>query len=162
MVRHYCDRCGRAVFVPENIKVTTEGDTKMSYDLCKLCVRELKEWVKAEPELNPLKTCDITIKEVNEDHILFSDGSKITCDHNQECCESNYADFKQVDNTAFLTRFTLPLKFEQAPGGFRFGNENNMFFVPCYSEQNGYYSDEVDIFYNGKKVNTIPGELVGC
>ena len=37
--------------------------------------------------------------------------------------------------------------------GFRFGNPPvNMFFVPCYSIQNGYYSSELDIWYDGKEV----------
>lgn len=27
-----------------------------------------------------------------------------------------------------------------------------MFFVPCYSEQNGYYSRDVDIYFNDEKV----------
>ena len=29
---------------------------------------------------------------------------------------------------------------------------NKSFFVPCYTEQNGYYSGDVDIYYNGKPV----------
>jgi len=27
-----------------------------------------------------------------------------------------------------------------------------MFFVPCYSEQNGYYSSDVDIFFDNNCV----------
>lgn len=30
-----------------------------------------------------------------------------------------------------------------------------MVFVPCYSEQNGYYSSDVDIYYNDKKVLNV-------
>ena len=33
-----------------------------------------------------------------------------------------------------------------------FGNENAMFFIPCYSDQNGYYTAEIDIYYDGKRV----------
>ena len=37
--------------------------------------------------------------------------------------------------------------------GFRFGSDHvNMFFVPCYSVQNGYYNSAVDIYYNHKLV----------
>ena len=40
--------------------------------------------------------------------------------------------------------------------GFRFGNNpQNMVFVPCYSEQSGYYSSDVDIYYNNKKVLNV-------
>lgn len=34
------------------------------------------------------------IKKVTEDFIEFDNGSKITFDHIQECCENNYADFE--------------------------------------------------------------------
>ena len=57
------------------------------------------------------------------------------------------------DDVAKATEFDEILIFEAVPNyGFRFGNANNLFFVPCYSEQNGYYSDDVDIFYGGEKV----------
>lgn len=43
------------------------------------------------------------------------------------------------------------LKFEEVDGyGFRFGNGGDeMFFIPCYNVQNGYYSSDVDIYYIG-------------
>lgn len=45
------------------------------------------------------------------------------------------------------------MRFEFVDGsGFRFGDNRMMHFVPCYSDQNGYYSDEIDIYYNGEKV----------
>lgn len=36
--------------------------------------------------------------------------------------------------------------------GFRFGDKGMMFFIPCYSEQNGYYSSDIQIYYNQRKV----------
>ena len=94
------------------------------------------------------------IKEVNDEHILFDNGSKITFEYEQECCEKNYADFKQLETIATFLNFEEPLDFEFTEGsGFRFGNKpSKMFFVPCYSEQNGYYSSEIEIHYNGKIV----------
>ena len=46
------------------------------------------------------------------------------------------------------------LIFEAVEGaGFRFGNRGgNLTFIPCYSEQNGYYTTEIDIFYGGRAV----------
>lgn len=104
----------------------------------------------------------ITIKEVNLKHILFSDGSEITDCHYADCCEYNYADYTQIDDIARQTRFTLPLDFESVEGsGFRFGNlPNKMFFVPCYSEQSGYYSSDVDILYDGDYVLTAESEII--
>lgn len=37
------------------------------------------------------------IKQITEDHILFTNGDTITYDHIQDCYEHNYADFEQID-----------------------------------------------------------------
>lgn len=85
--------------------------------------------------------------------ILFDTGDEITCYHEQNCCENNYADFLQLDDIARNTEFQKPLTFEFVEeSGFRFGNENKMFFIPCYSIQDGYYSTYIDILFNGKIV----------
>lgn len=99
------------------------------------------------------------IKNITEDIILFDNGKIIYYDHNQQCCEYNYADFEQLDDLARDYDFSENLKFEAVDDcGFRFGDERQMFFVPCYSEQNGYYSSDVDIYYDGHKVLTVDGE----
>ena len=84
---------------------------------------------------------------------MFDDRSIITFDHLQDCCEDNYADFQQLEDLALIYDFdTANLKFDPVTGsGFRFGNDY-MFFIPCYSAQNGYYTTELDIYYNGVKV----------
>lgn len=93
------------------------------------------------------------ISKVDEFSIRFDNGNFITFFHEQDCCEHNYADFSQLEELAFDTEFEEDLMFEEVPSsGFRFGNEGKMFFIPCYSDQNGYYSDDIYIFYNGKKV----------
>lgn len=93
------------------------------------------------------------IKEITEDHILFEDGTTITYDHEQDCCEHNWADFEQLDDIARYYPFdTDALIFEAVEGaGFRFGNKNNLFFIPCYSDQNGYYTDRICIYLNGEE-----------
>lgn len=94
------------------------------------------------------------IKEITEERILFTNGAEITFDHDQDCCEWNYADFHQLDDIARIETFSFPLSFEAVDGaGFRFGNQPyKMYFVPCYSEQNGYYTDEIDIYFNGHEM----------
>lgn len=93
------------------------------------------------------------IKEITEYLILFEDGTTITYDHEQSCCEHNWADFEQLDDIARNCMFdTDALIFEAVDGaGFRFGNTNNLFFVPCYSDQNGYYTDYINIYLNGEE-----------
>lgn len=95
------------------------------------------------------------IKEITDDKILFNNGNEITYDHRQECCEWNFADFKAIDEPAiYNVDFDENLKFEAVQdAGFRFGSHPlRMFFVPCYSYQNGYYSSDIEIYYNGKQV----------
>lgn len=99
------------------------------------------------------------ISRITDNEILFDGGHTITFDHYQDCCEDNYADFEQIDDIARAASFTHPLQFEAVDGyGFRFGNENNMHFVPCYSDQNGYYSSDIQIYYDGKVVLSFDAE----
>lgn len=101
------------------------------------------------------------IKKITNEYILFDNGSKITFDHYQDCCEYNYADFEQLEDTGIeQEEFREPLIFESVDSGFRFGNKGKMYFVPCYSDQNGWYTTEVDIYYNGKCVCNTNGECV--
>ena len=101
------------------------------------------------------------IKKITEDYILFDNGAKITYDHEQDCCEYNYAAFEQLEDTGIeQEEFTEPLIFESVRSGFRFGNKGKMYFVPCYSSQNGYYTTEVDIYYNGKCVCNTNGDWI--
>ena len=93
------------------------------------------------------------ILKITEDSIEFDNGKHISSDHYQECCEINYADFEQLDSLAREVDFSEPLVFESCTYGFRFGNPPiNMFFVPCYSIQNGYYSSLLDIWYDDEAV----------
>ena len=90
---------------------------------------------------------------IAEENLLkFSDGTVITADHCPDCCECNYAKFDDLDDVAMATEFnTKRLKIEVVEGsGIRIGNKpSKMFFVPCYSDQNGYYSSDLDIYING-------------
>ena len=94
------------------------------------------------------------ITSIDYECIKFDDGSKITFDHYPDCCECNYADFEQLDDVGRNADFdTKNMMFEAVPNsGFRFGDIRKMFFIPCYSEQNGYYSSDIDIYYNDKLV----------
>ena len=92
------------------------------------------------------------IRYVTDDHILFDNGNTITFDHDQDCCENNYADFMQLDDEARAYDYDEKnMRFEAVEGsGFRFGDNRRMFFVPCYSDQDGYYSDKIEIHYKTK------------
>lgn len=101
------------------------------------------------------------IKEINEKEIVFDDGSIISYEHDSDCCEENFADFSQIDDITRQFDFdTKNMIFEKVPGcGFRFGNKNFRFLVPCYSWQNGYYSADLTILYNGNIVLNVECEI---
>lgn len=93
---------------------------------------------------------EMKIIKIDDEKIVFDNGSFITFSHDQDCCEYNYADFMQLRDTDIENEtFNTNLIFEKVDGsGFRFGNLGKMYFVPCYSEQNGYYSTDIDIEYH--------------
>jgi len=100
------------------------------------------------------------IKEVTDEHILFDNGNTITFEHDRDCCECNYADFGTLtkNNVNYGFNFNEELIFEFIDGmGFRFGSKDSndvihWIFIACYSDQNGYYSNDIDILYNGNQV----------
>lgn len=93
------------------------------------------------------------IIEITDEHIKFDNDKKITFDHDQDCCEYNFADFKQIDDLGKDYDYPEELIFEFVDeSGFRFGDENFKTFIPCYSEQNGYYTNNIDIYYNDEIV----------
>ena len=105
------------------------------------------------------------IVKVNRYGIYFDNGSKITDSFDQCCCEDNYAEFEYLidDKICLNTDFKEPLVFEKTRNyGFRFGNKpNKMFFVPCYSEQNGCYDNSLRILYNDKIVlDEVEAEII--
>lgn len=80
--------------------------------------------------------------------IDFDNGNYIEFFHDKNCCERNYADLEQIEDAALHFRFPEDLIFEEVtPYGFRFGNGKTMFFIPCYSVQSGYYSNEIEMLY---------------
>lgn len=99
---------------------------------------------------------EMKIKRITDEAIVFNNGNRISFDHWQHGCEYNYADFKQLNDTSvFDIEFNEDLVFELVEGigykdigaGFKFGNPENMFFVPCHSSQNGHYTTNIQIYY---------------
>lgn len=94
------------------------------------------------------------IKEVTKEHILFDNSNEITFYADENDTPNNcysWADFEQLDDMAKDIDFPEDLVFESVEySGFRFGFGNCMFFIPCYNEQNGYYSDDISIIYRGE------------
>ena len=104
------------------------------------------------------------IEKIENGRIIFDNGNTISYDHDQDCCEQNYADFEQLDDLGRAYDFdesTMQFEFVE-DAGFRFGDARQMFFVPCYSDQNGYYTTQIDIYYNCEMVCSGSAEFVDC
>lgn len=94
-----------------------------------------------------------------EQVVRFDNGWFMDSYHCQDCCEYNYADFEQIDDLARAYDFD-PESMQMYPvedSGFTFGDGRRLFFVPCYSEQNGYYSSDIDISLCNDKGETVLG-----
>ena len=105
------------------------------------------------------------IVKVDRYGIYFDNGAEITSDFDQCCYEYNYAEFEYLkdDKICLNTDFKEPLIFEKTGDyGFRFGNKPlKMFYVPCYSEQNGCYDNSLRILYNDKIVlDKVEAEMI--
>lgn len=84
----------------------------------------------------------------NGDSLILADGTTIGYDgleNNTGNACFNYADWSALNDTGFWQDKTVnakTLKIEEAGYGFRI----NGYFVPCYSKQNGYYTNDINIF----------------
>jgi hypothetical protein len=98
----------------------------------------------------------MNIKRVTDEAIIFDNNSKITFDHEQDCCEWNYADFSVLTPNTINYDYDFDenkIEFRYVDElGFVFGEEHHWIFIPCYSEQNGYYTTYIQIFFNDKQV----------
>lgn len=103
------------------------------------------------------------ITEVNDEQMVFDDGTTISYGWDGDGYERNYADFEAImDDELRESEFdffelSLPEE-EENQGGFfitfcgmphqMLGTYDKKCWVPCYSEQNGYYTTELEIFVN--------------
>lgn len=100
------------------------------------------------------------IKEINEEKIIFDNGYKLEYYHEQDCCENVYADFEILRTYNLSTKTGKTIKIEEidfeedlekliegkVEAGFNMISKiGEKFFVPCYNEQNGYYSSELEL-----------------
>lgn len=112
----------------------------------------------------------VAIERITHDGILFSDGSTLKSYHEQNCCENVYADW--LANSDWLAN-EVWLDEEKDTGYDNSENIESLYFefikdfgfklyfvtqddyypthaeklltVPCYNEQNGYYSDNLSL-----------------
>lgn len=106
---------------------------------------------------------------INNENITFDNGMLLSYFHEQDCCESVYADFMYIKtyNAIGGNKTVFDLDFDEdfynkidlvKEEGFKFfDKEGNSIFVPCYNEQNGYYSGnlELQVYKDDKMIKSI-------
>lgn len=110
------------------------------------------------------------IKQINEDEIVFDNNYKLRYYHEQDCCESVYADFEMLKNynVSVKTGKNINIKeieFVETLGALVEGVTGagfniisiigEKFFVPCYSQQNGYYSSNLELILDKDKTQEV-------
>lgn len=81
------------------------------------------------------------VLKITADEVVFTNGHTLTHEHEQDCCEYNYADFTSLSDTVFETDSYNTITIEPA----EYGVLINGHMVNCYSSQSGYYSTQVSI-----------------
>ena len=103
------------------------------------------------------------IANITDEIITFDNGAMLTFEHDQDCCERVYADFEylqiipEIKDVEFsppaetlteLIRVVDDLGFLLMGEKCRYADgSRRKYLVPCYNEQNGYYSDNLTLIY---------------
>lgn len=111
----------------------------------------------------------VTIQAIEEEGILFSDGTRLFTDHEQDCCEQVYADWKYLmpSDVEGLKEITGLEVFVVENAGIRlsFSHPNTLshpIFVPCYNIQNGYYSSDLSLCFGSKESYAVVDVSESC
>lgn len=92
----------------------------------------------------------VKVTYVSDDGLGFEDGSSLSSDHDQDCCENHYLSFSDLSLKDFEgLDFDLSSDgfFEKVDGfGIRLKPTNgHPVSVPGYGYNNGYYSSHLDL-----------------
>lgn len=72
----------------------------------------------------------VKVLSVDVGYIRFTDGTYLDYDHEQDCCEHNYADFEALkDDVLFMQKEFEKLTIERADYGFSIYLDGERFFV---------------------------------
>ncbi len=84
------------------------------------------------------------ITELTDEKVTFDDGTTVEYEHEQDCCEHVYAKFENLRDSPLMYAYNTvnTVEIEKVPSvGFKICG----YFVPCYNQQNGYYSGNLTI-----------------
>lgn len=95
------------------------------------------------------------IKKITDGAIEFDNGNVLEFFHYTSCCEQVYADTRNIQAMSHVNfpvyeaEFDENLVVEMVSGiGVQLINVNGMkYLISCYDSQNGYYSDQLEMYY---------------
>lgn len=108
------------------------------------------------------------IKEIQDDILMFDNSVQITSYHNQDCCESHWADFsvvsgyninpvtgKSIDihDIEFDDNVQNIIQLVEEIGFNLVALDGSKYLVPCYGSNNGYYSTDLELRISGNGLN---------
>lgn len=107
------------------------------------------------------------IVEIKEGYLKFDNGTTIEDYHCQECCESVYADFNylkemnvipstgeniKITDIDFDEDIQNHIEYEKEMGFKLISKDGSKWFVPCYDQQNGCYSSDLELIITKKDI----------
>ena len=103
---------------------------------------------------------NLKVVKIENDELVFNDGTRLLSNHDQDCCEHHYLDFADLDVSDF--------------DGLEFDLTNDNFFnriedygielkpikghsvkVPGYGSNNGYYGSNIDLIIANINSKTV-------
>ena len=110
------------------------------------------------------------IERINDSGIIFNNGTKLRHYHSQDCCENVYADWEylkqynvlpstgeniSIYDIEFDESITNNIDYEKNMGIKLISKTGDKWFIPCYNEQNGYYSSNLNLIIEFEDKPTI-------
>lgn len=97
---------------------------------------------------------------LEEGELEFDNGLKLYSEHSQDCCEYNYLDFEQLPvgtELPDMKKGQFVDSIEIKDDGFSVKDINGIpKWVQARSDQNGYYSDGVDLVVEDEDGRLVP------
>jgi hypothetical protein len=102
----------------------------------------------------------LKVVKIENDELVFDDGTRLSSNHNQDCCEYHYLDFADLKISDFddlefdLTGDDFFNKIEDYGIELKPINGHSV-KVPGYGSNNGYYSSDIALIIADAKGKTI-------
>ncbi len=105
------------------------------------------------------------IEKIVDGIVLFDNGTRMFSEHESECCEHHWAEFSQLNlynlnpktgDVISITDLDFPERIEdniqliEGEGFNLVASDGSKYFVPCYGENNGYYSTNLELVIDKK------------